>query len=96
MKKLMKNLTKYLKKYCRPHLQKKIFTRAGRRKQIFFILALSLVDSLPYTCSRTIFLTRSQNNVLWILCAEELKIVCFAMIVFICKVVTLIFFVLAE
>ena len=37
MKKLTKNLTKYLKKICRAHLQKKKFTRAGRRKQTIFL-----------------------------------------------------------
>ena len=47
---------------------------------------------LPYI----FFLTQSQNNVLWIVCAEELKTVFFYMITFIFKMVTLIFFVLVE
>ena len=41
----------------------------------FFFLSLAV--RLIYTCLRTIFLTQSQNNVLWIVCAEELKIECF-------------------
>ena len=52
--------------------------------------------SFDYTCSRTIFLTRSQNNVQWITRAEELKNSVLYMIMSICKVVTLIFYVLAE
>ena len=52
---------------------------------------------LIYNRSRTIFfLTQSQNNVLCIVRAEELKIEGFYMITFIFKVVTLIFFVLAK
>ena len=54
--------------------------------------SLSLADSLICTCFRTIFLTRSQRNVLWLVCADELlKIVCFYMMTFIFNVVTLIF-----
>ena len=60
------------------------------------IFCFSLVDRLIYTCSCTMFLTQSQNNLLWILCSEELKIVCFYMIMFMLKLVTLIFSVLAE
>ena len=33
--------------------------------------SLSLADSLICTCFRTIFLTRSQRNVLWLVCADE-------------------------
>ena len=55
------------------------------------ILSLSSTSFLIYSCFRTIFLTRSQNNVLWIVCVEQLKIVCFYMFTFICNVVTLIF-----
>ena len=45
------------------------------------IFYLSLAVRLIYTCSLTMFSTRSQNNVLWIVSVEELKIVCFYMIV---------------
>ena len=53
------------------------------------IFCLSLAERLIFTCSRRGVLTRSQNNVLWIVYAEELKILCFHMITFIFKVVTL-------
>ena len=43
----MKNLTKYFKKYCRLHLQNKIFTRAGRQKQFFYF---GLMAILSKTC----------------------------------------------
>ena len=56
--------------------------------QFQHIFCLHLADSLIYTCSCTIFLTQSQSNVLWIVCAEELKRVCFYMITFIFKEVT--------
>ena len=58
--------------------------------------SLPLAARLICNCFRTIFLTRSPNNVLWIVCAKQLKIVCFYMMTFIYNVVTLIFCVLAE
>ena len=41
------------------------------------IFCLSMAVRLINNRSRTIFLTQSQNNVLWIVRAEDLKIVCF-------------------
>ena len=57
---------------------------------IFSILSVCLCN-LPLFPQ--IFLTWSQNNVLWTVCAEEVRIaLCFYMITFIFKVVILIFF----
>ena len=42
MKKLMKNLTKHLKKYCCLHLQKKISPEWGDRNKQFFYFGLIL------------------------------------------------------
>ena len=39
-KKKKKNLTQCLKKYCHPHLHKKIFTRAGDGNEQFFYFGL--------------------------------------------------------
>ena len=62
---------------------------------VFFLFIYGgLFDLQPFP--HNFFLTQSQNNVLCVVCAEELKIVCFYMITFIFKVVTLIFFVLAK
>ena len=60
------------------------------------IFSLSLAGLLIYTCFVQFFLTWSRNNVLEIVRAEELKILCFCIITFIFNVVTLIFWVLAE
>ena len=60
------------------------------------IFILSLAGRLIYTCFRTFFLTRSQNNMFGIVCAKELKLVCFYMAIFIFKVAALIFCVLGE
>ena len=46
MKKLMKNLRKYLKIYCRLHLEKKNFTQAGDGNNFFSLAQQSFV--LPY------------------------------------------------
>ena len=49
-----------------------------------------------FTPVSVLFFDLKSNNVSWIACAEELKIVCFYTITFIFNMVALIFFVLAE
>ena len=58
----------------------------------FLFIFVGSFDLHPFPYN---FLTRSQNDVSWFVCAEELKIVCFRMFTFIFRVVPLIFFVLA-
>ena len=73
-------------------LQSLSFTFSFHFLHFFF---LSFAGPLIYTCMRTIFFTQSQN-VLWIVCYEELNIVCFYLMTFSFNVVTLVFYVLAE
>ena len=63
----------------------KAFTKLSFSTHFLFTLTCRLI----YTCSRIIFLILSQNNMLWIVCAEEIKIECFCMIEFIFKTSTL-------
>ena len=75
-------------RYQKLFLQSLYFIFHFHFQHIFYLL---LVGCMIYTYFHTIFLTRSQNNVLWIKCVEEIKMVYFCIITFIFKLVTYIF-----